>query len=285
MAGKVWFGTKAAMQWIPAPAVNISAGKQGYENTLQYLNGGSRVRRSKASAKKYSFSWNLMSRSDIQPILDYADGMYGNGPLYYSDPFAQDRNVLPAYWAAPYINYYDGPVIVDGARPELVNNGVSVNGYPVESAVYTVTSASSVPSIFVPIPPGYTAYVGAHGSLVSGSASVRVTPEISAIASGTPVDLTLLANTAAPTNATFSGNSFIGITLTLRSASTGKLQLSGLMVQVLPDGAVSPVGGFVSGQGTSGMSFTSQPAVTQYSAVMDRVGVSADLVETEAWTW
>ena len=95
----------------------------------------------------------------------------------------------------------------------------------------------------------------------------------------------MLANTAAPTNATFSGNSFIGITLTLRSASAGKLQLSGLMVQVLPDGAVSPVGGFISGQGTSGMSFTSQPAVTQYSAVMDRVGVSADLVETEAWTW
>ena len=31
MAGKVWFGTKAAMQWIPAPAINVSAGKQGEE--------------------------------------------------------------------------------------------------------------------------------------------------------------------------------------------------------------------------------------------------------------
>lgn len=286
MAGKVWFGTRERMQWVPAPAVNVDAGKTGWNNSLTYLNGGARVRRSKTSAKKYSFSWNLQGRSDIQPILDYADGMYGNGPLYYTDPFAADRNVLPAYWAAPYMNYYDGPLIVDSVRPDLTNLGTSTNGYPVEAAVYSLTSTSVVPKLFIPIPTGYTAYVGAHGSLVSGSATVRVTPETSATSSGTPVDLTLLSLNSAPTNATFSASSgIIGITLTMRSASTGKIQLSGLMVQVLPDGAVSPSGGFISGQGTSGMSFVSQPVVSQYNAALDKVGVSAELIETEAWTW
>jgi hypothetical protein len=177
-------------------------------------------------------------------------------------------------------------VIVDQTRPTLVNNGTSVNGYPLESAVYTISSTSSVPSVFVPIPPNYTAYVGAHGQLQSGSATVRAIPEISATASGTAVDLTLLpASSTTRTNATFSGNSYIGVTITMASTSTGVLVLDGLIVQVLPDGAVSESGGFISGQGQSGMSFASQPVTSEYSAALDRVGVSAELIETEAWAW
>lgn len=284
--GKVWFGTKAFMQWVPAPAVNVRAGKAGYQSQVNFTNGGSWVRRSKTSAKTFGFSWNMKHRSEIQPILDYADGVYGNGYIYYSNPFAMDRNALPAYWATPFMNYYDGPVIVDGVRPTLMNNGSSTNGYPVESALYALTSTSNVPSVFIPIPPGYTAHVGAHGSLASGSATVRVIPELSAVASGTPVDLTLLStSTTTLTNATFSGNTYIGITITMRSASAGSLILDGLIVQVLPDGAVPPSGAFISGQGQSGMSFISQPSVSEYNAALDRVGVSVELVETEAWAW
>lgn len=168
----------------------------------------------------------------------------------------------------------------------MINNGTSTNGYPVESAQYILTNSSNVPSVFIPIPPDHTAYVGAHGSLASGSASVRVIPELTAIASGTPVDLTLLSSSSTTlTNATFSGNSYIGITLTMRSASTGSLILDGLIVQVLPDGAVASTGAFISGQGQSGMSFASQPVVSEYNAAQDKVGVSAELVETEAWAW
>lgn len=286
MAGKVWFGTRAYMQWVPAPAINVSAGKSGWQTSTSFLSGGVNVRRSKTAAKKYSFSWNLATQSDIQPILDYAEGLYGDGYVYYSDPFAMGRNVLPAYWATPYLNYYDGPVRTGGLRPDITNLGTSTNGYPVEAAIYTVTPTTPSASCFVPIPPGYTAHVGAHGSLLSGSASVRITPELTALASGTPTDLTLLStSTTQLTNATFSGNTYQGISVKLYSGSTGKLQLSGLIVQVLPDGAVSPVGRFISGQGTSGMDFLSEPVVTQYSAVLDRVGVNAELAETEAWTW
>jgi hypothetical protein len=282
---EVWFGTKDHMQWIPAPAVNVSAGKQGHQSQVVFTNGGAFVRRSKTSHKRYNFAWNMKNFEEIQPVLDYADGVYGNGYIYYSNPFNIGRNALPAYWASPFMNYYDGPVIVDSVRPTLVSSG-SVNGYPVESAQYSLTSSSRVPSIFIPIPPNHTAYVGAHGQLASGSATVRVIPEISATGSDTPVDLTLLTTaTSDRTNATFSGNSYIGITLTMRSASTGSLILSGLMVQVLPDGAVIESGGFISGQGQSGLAFASQPVVSEYSAALDRVGVSAEMVETEAWSW
>jgi len=287
MANTVWFGTKEKMQWVSAPAVDITAGKTGFQSQAAFLGGGAWVRRSKAAAKGYSMSWNMRHYEDIQPILDYADGVYGNGAIYYVDPFTMNRNVFPQYWATPAQNYYDGPVIIDDTRPTLINNGTSVNGYPVESAQYKVTSTSKVPSVFLPVPPGHTIYIGAHGSLQSGNATVTVTPVISALSNGATSNLTLLTSLSQTrTNYSLAANSgYIGVTVSFKSTSTGIIQLDGLIAQVAVDGAVLPSGGFVSGQGTSGMSFVSQPSVSQYSAALDRVGMSVDLVETEAWTW
>lgn len=283
----VWFGTKEHMRWIPAPAVDVQASKAGYQAQASFISGGAWVRRSKASAKTYSMSWNMRNFGDVRPVLDYADGVYGNGHIYYVDPFIMTNNVLPSYWATPALNYYDGPVIVNDTRPVLINNNASVNGYPVESAQYTVTSTGKRPSIFLPIPEDHTIYIGAHGSLQSGNASVTVTPVISAIANGTTTNLSLLSKTTTSrTNYTLSNSSgYIGVTLSFGSTSTGVVQLDGLIARIYPDGALPSSGGFISGQGSSGLSFVSQPSVSQYSAALDRVGVSVDLIETEAWTW
>ena len=280
MVKNVWFGTREYMQWVPAPAIDVQAGKVGHEGSANFLNGGAWVRRSKAAAKTYSMSWNLKKRDEIQPILDYADGMYGNGLIYYSDPFAMDKNVLPSYWAAPYINAYDGPLVVGNTRPTITTGAVE-NGYPYESANYTLTTTSVSPKIFIPIPPGYRAYVGAHGQSVSGTTTVRVTPYVGTTAQ-TAVNLTLLSKAANPTN-WISTATHTGIELSLVATANGVLRLHGIVVQVLPAGSTSPVGGFISGQGTSGLSFVSQPAVSQYNAALDRIGVSADLIETGAW--
>lgn len=284
---KVWFGTRNYMQWVSAPAVDIQAGKQGYANTISFLGGGAAVRRSKAGAKRYSMAWNMKHREDIEPILDYADGLYGNGYIYYMDPFAMDRNVLPAYLAAPYINYYDGPFVVDDTRPTLTTAITSSNGYPLESALYKLTASSKVPSVFVPIPEGHTLYIGAHGSVQAGNGAVTVTPWTSAVGAGTTVNLPFLSTgTTQRTNSQWSyANGVQGVTISLRTTSTGTLQLDGLIAQVAPDGAVLPSGGFISGQGSSGLSFASSPSVSQYSAALDRVGCAVELIETEAWAW
>jgi len=278
MYGKVWFGTREYMQWVPAPAVEVDATRQGFAATTNFLNGGAQIRRSKTSARRYSFSWNLQRREDITPVLDYADGIYGKGHVYYVDPFAADRNMLPPYWAAPYMNYYDGPVMVDGKRPELVTNGSVTNGYPLESARYTVTDDSTAPRIYIPIPPGYTAHVGVHGTLEDGDAGM------SAYYAGAEHPITLLSpSSAMRTNMMITGQD--GFELKFNSSDEGVLRLDGMIVQVLPNGAVPPSGGFISGQGTSGLEFENQPAISQYNAVMDRIGVTADLIETEAWKW
>jgi hypothetical protein len=283
----VWFGTKQFMQWIPAPLVDVAASKQGFSAEASFLTGGAWVRRSKGAAQTYTMSWNRKTRDELRPIMDYADGLYGNGYIYYLDPFAMDDNVLPTYWATPYQNYYDGPVIVDGKRPALITNATSTNGYPIESAQYTITSTSNSPSIYIPIPPGYTFHMGAHGSLISGNASVKVTPQVTGVTTGTAANLTLLTTASTTrTNYTLQANAgFVGVTVSMTSTSTGVLQLDGLIAQVLPDGQSPAAGGFISGQGSSGLQFRKQPTYSQYSIAFDMVGLAVDLVETEAYQW
>jgi hypothetical protein len=56
------------------------------------------------------------------------------------------------------------------------------------------------------------------------------------------------------------------------------------MVQVLETGVTPETGGFISGQGNSGLQFTAQPAYTPYSAALDKVGVVVELTEYYGWT-
>lgn len=278
--GQVWFGTKEYMQWIADPNVDVSAGKSGWSASGNFMSGGAWVRRSKTAARTFNFNWSPKKRSRLQPILDYADGMYGPGPFYYVNPFAMNTNMLPAYWAAPFMNCYDGPLLVDGNRPALVTSPV-VNGYPLESAVYTVNTTSVVPSLYLPIPPGHRAYVGAHGAGLTGTVAVTVTQHTATTVGG-PTSLTWLSTTDNPTNF-ISNTTTTGITISFRATANGTMRLDGLVVQMLPSGSVSPVGGFISGQGTAGLSFLEQPSVSEYSAALDMIGVSAEMIETESW--
>lgn len=290
MVDSVWFGTKGLEQWIPCPAVDVPATKQGWGDAKAFLGGGAYVRRSKVAAKRYTMSWVQKSRDTLAPVQDYADGLYGNGFIYYLDPFAMDRNVLPSYVAQPAQNYYDGPFMVDGVRPTLLTDPSRVNGYPVESAVYTVSPGSKCPSLYVPIPPGHTLAIGAHGASLTGNAGISVTPQVSSTGVGTATTFAPVGITSASPRFThtFSASAgMVGVNISLISYVTAsQLQLYGIIAQIRPDGQAFPDGGFISGGGSSGMQFMpGSPTYQQYSIALDRVGMSADLVETEAWTW
>lgn len=281
MAGLMYFGTRNYMQFVSAPAVNMDGSKHGWESQTNYLNGGAFVRRSTASHKEYSLSWNMTNRANIRAITDYADGVYGQGPFYWADPFVMDTNMLPMPWGAPFQTGYDG-VTLDGSatRPTLVTTPANTLGYPTQSAVYTV-GAGVKPSIWIPIPPGFTAWCGVSG--VAGTGGVVVaTPTTGVSGLGTPVNLTMLSVTDPNrVNQSFLSSSYNGVQISL--GGTGTVTLSNIIVQLLPTGAVPPTGGFISGQGHSGCLFQAQPVLTQYSAALDRVGLTAVLVETQQW--
>jgi hypothetical protein len=56
------------------------------------------------------------------------------------------------------------------------------------------------------------------------------------------------------------------------------------MVQVLETGVTPATGGFISGQGNSGLQFITQPQYVPYSAALDKVGVVAELAEYYGWS-
>ncbi len=280
--GQVWYGTKEYAQWIADPNVDMDNGKSGYATSGTFLNGGAWVKTSKTSARRITFTWSPRKRSRVQPFLDYADGIYGPGPFYYADPFAMNKNMLPAYWAAPFMNAYDGPLRIGSSRPTLVTGSGITNGYPLESAQFSInTTSTGVPSIFIPIPPGHRAYVGVHGSNLSGTTYPTVRQHTGTTAAAWET-LTWMPKTSGPTN-WVSQSGRTGITLSFGASVNGSFRFDGAIVQVLPEGSVTPSGGFISGLGTAGLSFAEQPSVSAYSAALDMVGVSAELVETEPW--
>lgn len=286
MDNMMWFGNRNYMQWIKCPASGATYGSEGSSQAAGFRNGGAFRRNSLSAAKTYQLSWSLTKRDNIRAITDYADGVYGPGPIFWSDPFNMDKNVLAQAFATPSLGGYDGTTL-DGkdTRPQLVPTSANIYGYPVESAVY-VTGASSTDFFkhYVPIPPGYTAWVGAHGG-TSSTGGIMVQPTVGPAASGAP---TRVAVTSVTTDTRFT-NSFTatgnlsGIELSLQAGAGLVTTLAGVMVQVLPTGTTPETGGFISGQGHSGCDWNERPSREAYSAVMDYMGMSASFIETEQW--
>ena len=280
----MWFGNRNYMQWIPCPQVGAAYGSIGSGNGGQYLHGGSFRRQTLNTTKGRSLTWSLNARDAIRPITDYVEGVYGRGAIYWLDPFDMDKNVLAQSFATPPPGGYDGIVLNGGdLRPQLVVTTPNPYGYPAESAVYTLNAATDKPyRHWVPIPPGYTAWVGANGVAGTGG-TVYARTTNGPVAAGANVALTMLSVTSATrVNASFPSSSTVsGIEVWI--GGTGTVTLSGLIVQVLPAGTTPATGAFISGQGHSGMSFDGYPEKEAYSAALDLVGLSANFTETEQW--
>lgn len=303
MAGKMWFGTRGYMQHVPMPAFNQDFSKQGFSTSTEGLNGSAQVRTSAASHKVYNMSWNLAARDDLRPIVDYHDGLFGRGLIYFIDPMTSDKNVLPQHWAFPAQSALDAPILFDTKRPTTVPTSANSLLYPSTSIQYSMQT--EVESVYLPIPPGMVAWVGVHGS-ADGWGGVRVTPftrEDVAGAAEYPVLLSVTDSTRV--NTAFSSAEWGGIELSLGtgvgtfgglypaldlypSLSTfpreaampaTSVVLSGLIVQMLPVGVTPATGNFISGQGHSGCKFEKAPQQTAYSARLDKAGLSAKLVE------
>ena len=175
---------------------------------------------------------------------------------------------------------YDGLPLNGDARGTLFPTSANSLNLPVESIEYTVSIGTSR-SIWVPIPMGYTAWVGAYGADGTGGTLVA-TPTIVGGSEGPADTLTLLdVSDDSRFNESYSSEFYNGVEL--RMGGSGTVLLTAMMVQVLPTGTTPETGPFISGQGNSGCSFATQPTYTPYSAAFDRVGVVAELVETGGW--
>ncbi len=289
MSASIWMGPRGNGMWIPAPSVsNIDFTPVGWSSQVQYLNGGAGVRSSWSSHREYAMEWTLKSRDSLRPLQDMAAGMYGTGPIFWSNPLAMDKNVLPECWAWPAQAALDAPILVNaatGVRPTSVPTPANTLGYPATSISYPVGGTSQ--SVHIPIPPGFVAWVGWHGTS-NGAGGVIVTPVYSPTSVGAatyPAVLPVTSTTRC--NASYSSTAMIGIDISLGVGTVASpattVTLSGIIVQVLPIGTMPVLGGFISGQGDSGCAFATKPKATPYSAPLDQVGAACKLVEIGDW--
>lgn len=172
---RMWFGSRDRMTWVKCPDVEMPSSKVGWTSRADYLNGGAYVRHSTAAHKEYTLSWNYAKKEELREILDYADRLYGDGPFYWVDPYTADSNLLPQWFASPFQGLDDG-IILNGSttRGESIITPQNTLGYPTRSIRYPLTEGSNTVRCWVPIPPGYTAWVGAHGPNAVTDAGVTV---------------------------------------------------------------------------------------------------------------
>lgn len=286
---ETWFGTRGYETWIPTPAINPDYSRVGFSATNQYVNGHAGHRESRTAHNVYVLSWSqAKSRDAIRAITDFADGVFDDQPdvnlIYWIDPMAADKNLLNQEWATPSLGCEDGiPLLSDSfgvSRPKPVPTPPNQLRYPARSAEFTLAADSHTMEQYIPLPPGYTVWVGVHGS-PEAQGMIEIQPVIGRMEVGSAIEPTILAVTdQTRLNTAVDSTDARGIVLRFKAGATGTFVLSGLMVQVLRTGQVPAKGGFVSGQGNSGCQFIGKPSTTPYSAKLDRVGATARLEET-----
>ena len=185
MAGQVYFGNKQFQSWIPAPQSGMEAGAVGFATETQFTNGRAFVRRSRASHRAFSPSWNgsmnnTTLSSGLQVIKNFQDGIYGDGPYYWLDPYADDVNLMPPHWAMPALTEKDWPNLLPGVTPTF-SSVAYANNFPYRSATYAMTGSQvGTNKLIIIIPSGYTLSFGWHtptaGVTAASAAGIRITP-------------------------------------------------------------------------------------------------------------
>lgn len=289
---KVYFGNANKQVWIPAPQSGMQAesGTRLIENQL--LSGRMSISRSGANSRRFTASWigglNESAIEDsLHTIKDFYDGVYGDGPFYWNDPYATGTNLLPPHWAAPGLARNDWPIITSFDATEFVLTDSNTLSYPTYSARYNLTATTEVSStrkLTLIIPPDYTLHFGWHGVVDSGSAGIRITRTSRTAGTQTNIDPSVISVTSSNrTNVAISGDVYskIEIYLYKPNGSASDITISGMIAQLLPDGTNPAAGGFIGGRGISALEFAAPVALEYYSANVNngQVGLSTQWQE------
>lgn len=286
--GKVYFGNESKQTWINAPQTGMKASSNGWIKESVLLSGRAFVRRSKASHRKFDMSWlgelNAPALEDsLQTIKDFYDGVYGDGPFYWLDPYAVDTNLLPPHWANPAISETGWPSLVPGLTEIYVPETVA-NNYPAKYVEFdTADGYESSEVLTLIIPKDYTLNFGWHGPASGSAAGVRIVPYLRSTGAAdtalNPAKLT--AGGTVRTNTKVKGDTYSHVKIYIATTLASTVQITGMIAQILPENDAVASGGFLSGRGTTGLEFTQAPQIEYYSSAIGngRIGMSTTLIE------
>lgn len=287
MASLVYFGTATKQSWIKAPASGMKASNKGWSTETQLLSGRAFLKRSKASHREFSASWvgsyNSANEESLQNIVNYSEGLYGDGPFYWLDPFAVNQNLMPQHWAAPMLTEKDWPNLASGVTPTFTSESVT-NSYPVKYASYSLTdNYESTNKLTLIIPPGYKLAFGWHGPATSATTGVRIVPYLrTGGTAATAINPTRInAGGLTRTNTNISGTTYSRVEIFIAKTSAATVDITAMIAQVLPEASSVASGGFISGKGTTGLEFSQIPTIDYISSAINsgQIGMAANWVE------
>lgn len=290
MRNRMWFGTMGQETWVPSPAIDPPYSRSGYLASAPSLIGGTAIDSSKNAHNVYALTWNKGRRDDLLPIQDFADGVFDTKPgpnlIYWVDPVAADRNVLPQHWATPALGTEDAPSLLQGNPPQPAATGSNTWRLPARSAVYSRKTTDATAKLYLPIPPGYTLWCGVVGDAGSDQ-QVIVRSIAGGVETSTTQALTRLpGNDGVFVNASFTRNEATrtGVQFEIATGTAATFTLTALTALLLPTGISPRVGvPWVSGKGHSGCQFAVRPTMQPHSVKLDLVAMSATLEETGAY--
>ena len=288
MSRKVYFGNAQKQTWIDAPQSGMKASSVGSISEQQLLNGSTFIRRSQGSHRRFDMSWigslNASSLEDsLHTIKDFCDGIYGDGPFFWNDPYAVNTNILPPSWAAPMLTEIDWTNLATGITPTYTEAAVA-NSFPFRYATFITDGAySSATKLTVIIPTGYTFHFGWHGPATGATSGIRVVPYLRSTGlADTAINPTkITAGGTTRTNTQVSGTTYSRVEIFVASSATATINVTAMIAQILPDSTSVATGGFITGRGTTGLEFASFPDVEYYSANVNdgQVGMSVSFAE------
>ena len=291
MERKVYFGNATKQLWVPAPRTGLNASSAGYFSDAQLLSGRAFTKRSKANHRRFSPAWvgplNASSVNDsLHTIKDYFDGIYGDGPFYWLDPFAIDSNLLAPNWASPMLSQNGWESISSVGTASLVDTEANTRNYPYKSLrlSFSASVQESTQSFRIILPESHRLHFGWHGEQNSGDATIVLRCYDRDTGSATDVNTEPLAVTSSiRTNAQVRGRdySMVDILVKNTTASTSVIDIAGMIAQVLPELSSVEQGDFISGRGTKGLLFSSAPSITYVSAKINDgyVELATDFIE------
>jgi hypothetical protein len=294
MAQTAYFGNTSYAAFVKTPQSGMAANPVGYSSRMDFLNGGASVRRSNRSHREFNMSWSgQMNGTDttenLQIIKDFYDGLYGDGPFYWLDPFAMASNVLPPHYAAPMLSELDWPSLSATVTPTFVANSYA-NGYPIKRAAYSLPAGhSDTRKLTILIPPNFDLHFGWHstsaGVNAGTAAGVQILPYYRSTGAPYPVinPSSALAGGTTRIGVILSGNTYSHVEIYLANggASTSVANIVGMIAQVIPNTSTVPSGGFISGRGTTQLEFSEAPTINYISSAINNgfIEMSANFVE------
>lgn len=284
---KLWFGTEGRMKWFRTPNAGADVSPIGWSSEGVDLNGGGYVFSSFGSHKQYQYSWKgSSSRAIAQEMKTYADGTYGRGLIYFTDPTIYHLNVLPAKWADPSMTVgFEGTSLVNGVEPSGTDLGSNVRNLPTTATTFNLLNTAvgfrgKAEAVYVPVPDGLTLAIGGYSSS-TGTGGVFVSPVLDTGAVG-PAQKVPSASVSSPTAALLTFTSSRGVWLWVGKSATGAATatIHGLRAVLFdatrPDPRLDTVN-WVGGMGHAGCRFSGKPTFIENGP--DWTGFSATFKE------